>query len=65
MLYIQKSVLSVERLGKQIGRVSDDEMTQTIEGLNALIGEQTTFWGLSARLARFNLNAVVRIKRIY
>lgn len=33
--------LSVERLGKRMGRVSDDEMAQIVEGLNEIIGEQS------------------------
>jgi mRNA interferase MazF len=37
----QIRTLSVERLGKRIGQVSDDEMTQIVEGLNEIIGEQT------------------------
>ncbi len=36
----QIRTLSVERLGKRIGHVSSDEMTQIIEGLNEIIGEQ-------------------------
>ena len=35
----QIRTLSVERLGKRIGHVSDDEMSQIIEGLNEIIGE--------------------------
>lgn len=38
----QIRTLSVDRLGKRIGHVSDDEMTQIVEGLNEIIGEQTT-----------------------
>jgi len=30
--------LSVERLGKKIGRVTPDELDQIIEGLNEIIG---------------------------
>ena len=37
----QIRTLSVERLGKRIGHVSDDEMIQIVEGLNEIIGEQT------------------------
>ncbi len=37
----QIRTLSVERLGKRMGRVSDDEMSQIIEGLNEIIGEQS------------------------
>jgi mRNA interferase MazF len=33
--------LSVERLGKRMGHLSDDEMSQIIEGLNEIIGEPT------------------------
>ena len=36
----QIRTLSVERLGKRIARVSDDEMSQIVEGLNEIIGEQ-------------------------
>jgi len=36
----QIRTLSVERLGKRIGHISDDEMSQVIEGLNEIIGEQ-------------------------
>lgn len=36
----QIRTLSVERLGKRIGHVSDDEMSQIVEGLNEIIGEQ-------------------------
>ena len=35
----QIRTLSVERLGKRLGHISDDEMTQIIEGLNEIIGE--------------------------
>ena len=35
----QIRTLSVERLGKQMGHVSDDEMSQIVEGLNEIIGE--------------------------
>jgi mRNA interferase MazF len=37
----QIRTLSVERLGKKMGRVSDDEMSQIVEGLNEIIGEQS------------------------
>ena len=37
----QVRTLSVERLGKRMGRVSDDEMSQVVEGLNEIIGEQS------------------------
>jgi mRNA interferase MazF len=37
----QIRTLSVERLGKKLGRVSDDEMSQIVEGLNEIIGEQS------------------------
>lgn len=37
----QVRTLSVERLGKRMGRVSDDEMSQIVEGLNEIIGEQS------------------------
>ena len=37
----QIRTLSVERLGKRMGRVSDDEMSQIVEGLNEIIGEQS------------------------
>lgn len=36
----QIRTLSVDRLGKRMGHVSDDEMSQIIEGLNEIIGEQ-------------------------
>ena len=36
----QIRILSVERLGKKMGHVSDAEMSQIIEGLNEIIGEQ-------------------------
>lgn len=36
----QVRTLSVERLGKRMGHVSDDEMSQVVEGLNEIIGEQ-------------------------
>jgi len=36
----QIRTLSVERLGKRIGRVSVEEMNQVVEGLNEIIGEQ-------------------------
>ena len=35
----QIRTLSVERLGKKMGHVSADEMTQVVEGLNEIIGE--------------------------
>jgi len=38
----QIRTLSVERLGKRMGHVSDDEMSQIVEGLNEIIGEQST-----------------------
>ena len=38
----QIRTLSVERLGKRMGHVSDSEMSQIIEGLNEIIGEQST-----------------------
>lgn len=34
----QIRTLSVERIGKSIGRVSPEELTQVIEGLNEVIG---------------------------
>ena len=37
----QIRTLSTERLGKRMGHVSDDEMSQIIEGLNEIIGEQS------------------------
>jgi mRNA interferase MazF len=37
----QIRALSVERLGKRMGHVSDDEMSQVAEGLNEIIGEQS------------------------
>ena len=37
----QIRTLSVERLGKRMGRVSEDEMAQIVEGLNEIIGEQS------------------------
>jgi mRNA interferase MazF len=37
----QIRTLSVERLGKRMGRVSDDEMRQIVEGLNEIIGAQS------------------------
>ena len=37
----QIRTLSVERLGKRMGHVSDEEMNQIIEGLNEIIGEQS------------------------
>lgn len=36
----QIRTLSVERLGKKMGHVSDAEMSQIIEGLNEIIGTQ-------------------------
>lgn len=36
----QIRTLSVERLGKKIGRVADDELSQLVEGLNEIIGDQ-------------------------
>lgn len=36
----QIRTLSVERLGKRLGHVSDAEMSQIVEGLNEIIGEQ-------------------------
>lgn len=35
----QIRTLSVERLGKRIGHVSEDELRQIIEGFNEIIGE--------------------------
>ncbi len=37
----QIRTLSVERLGKRMGHISNDEMNQIIEGLNEIIGEPT------------------------
>jgi mRNA interferase MazF len=37
----QIRTLSIERLGKRMGHVSDAEMSQIVEGLNEIIGEQT------------------------
>jgi mRNA interferase MazF len=37
----QIRTLSVERLGKRMGHVSDDEMSQIVEGLGEIIGEQS------------------------
>lgn len=37
----QIRTLSVERLGKRMGHLSDDEMSQIVEGLNEIIGEQS------------------------
>jgi mRNA interferase MazF len=37
----QIRTLSVERLGKRMGHASDDEMSQIVEGLNEIIGEQS------------------------
>ncbi len=36
----QIRTLSVERLGKRMGHVSDEEMSQIVEGLNEIIGKQ-------------------------
>jgi mRNA interferase MazF len=36
----QIRTLSVERIGKRMAHVSDDEMSQIVEGLNEIIGEQ-------------------------
>jgi hypothetical protein len=30
--------MSVERIGKKLGRVSDQELQQVVEGLNEIIG---------------------------
>ena len=38
----QIRTLSIERLGKRMGHVSDAEMSQIVEGLNEIIGEQST-----------------------
>ena len=38
----QIRTLSVERLGKRLGHVSDAEMSQIVEGLNEIIGEPST-----------------------
>jgi mRNA interferase MazF len=38
----QIRTLSVERLGKRIGRVPDEEMSQITEGLNEIIGDPGT-----------------------
>jgi mRNA interferase MazF len=38
----QIRTLSAERLGKRMGHVSDEEMSQIIEGLNEIIGEPGT-----------------------
>jgi len=35
----QIRTLAVERLGRRIGRLSPEEMTQVVEGLNEIIGE--------------------------
>ena len=35
----QIRTLSVERIGKKIGKATDDEMIQIIEGLNEIIGD--------------------------
>lgn len=37
----QIRTLSIERLGKRMGHVSDAEMSQIVEGFNEIIGEQT------------------------
>lgn len=37
----QIRTLSVERLGKRIGRISNEELGQVLEGLNEIIGEPT------------------------
>ena len=37
----QIRTLSVERLAKRMGHVSNDEMSQIVEGLNEIIGEQS------------------------
>ncbi len=37
----QIRTLSAERLGKRMGHVSDDEMSQIVEGLNEIIGTQS------------------------
>jgi len=34
----QIRTLAVERIGKRLGRVSPEELTQAIEGLNEIIG---------------------------
>jgi mRNA interferase MazF len=34
----QIKTLSVERIGKKLGRVSDQELQQVVEGLNEIIG---------------------------
>ena len=36
----QIRTLSIERLGKRLGHVSDAEMSQIVEGFNEIIGEQ-------------------------
>ena len=36
----QIRTLSIERLGKRMGHVSDEEMSQIVDGLNEIIGEQ-------------------------
>jgi mRNA interferase MazF len=36
----QIRTLSVKRLGKRMGHVPDDEMSQVVEGLNEIIGEE-------------------------
>lgn len=38
----QIRTLSVERVGKRMGHVSDDEIRLIVEGLNEIIGEQST-----------------------
>ena len=35
----QIRTLSVERVGKRMGHVSNEEMAQIVEGLNEIIGE--------------------------
>ena len=37
----QIRTVSVKRLGKRVGHVSDDEMSQIVEGLNEIIGDQS------------------------
>lgn len=34
----QIRTLSVDRLGRRLGRVSDEELTQVVEGLNEIVG---------------------------
>ncbi len=38
----QIRTLSVDRLGKRIGRVSDEELAKLIEGLNEILGASAT-----------------------